>query len=138
MLTLRSDPSSLCALSIFLANHSLFFRCLLVSRNVVVCLVGDFLWLLTVTSAKFKVFFGAAKYDLPCERKINTGSTEVPAYSDSLGTWEKCHCNQIVTVTRGSLVTNQSFWTCQKCKRGVTVNSVTVSGEICTHMKKKL
>ena len=59
--------------------------------------------------------------------------TEVPAYSDTLGTWEKCHCNQIVTVNRGSLVTNQSFGTCQKChsKRGVTVNSVTVSGEIC-------
>ena len=59
--------------------------------------------------------------------------TEVPAYSDNLGTWEKCHCNQIVTVTRGSLVTNQSFGTCQKChcKRGVTENSVTVSGEIC-------
>ena len=30
-------------------------------------------------------------------------TTEVPAYSDTLGTWEKCHCNQIVTVTRGSL-----------------------------------
>ena len=59
--------------------------------------------------------------------------TVFPAYSDTLGTWEKCHCNQIVTVTRGSLVTNQSFGTCQKChcKRGVTVNSVTVSGEIC-------
>ena len=73
--------------------------------------------------------------------KINTQlssyeilATEVPAYSDTLGTWEKCHCNQIVTVTRGILVTNQSFGTCQKChcKRGVTLNSVTVSGEICT------
>ena len=60
-------------------------------------------------------------------------ATEVPAYSDTLGTWKKCHCNQIVTITRGSLVPNQSFGTCQKChcKRGVTVNSVTVSGEIC-------
>ena len=60
-------------------------------------------------------------------------STEVPAYSDTFGTWEKCHCNQIVTVTRGSLVTNQSFGTCHKChcKPGVTINSVTVSGEIC-------
>ena len=28
--------------------------------------------------------------------------TEVPAYSDTLGTWKKCHCKQIVTVTRGS------------------------------------
>ena len=48
-------------------------------------------------------------------------------------TVSKCHCNQIVTVTRGSLITNQSFGTCQKChcKRGVTVNSVTVTGEIC-------
>ena len=56
---------------------------------------------------------------------------ECDHYSLTLGTWEKCHCNQIVTVTRGSLVTNQSFGTCQKChcKRGVTVNSVTVSGE---------
>ena len=60
--------------------------------------------------------------------------SEVPAYSNTLGTWEKCHCKQIVTVTRGSLVTNASFGTCQKChcKRGVTVNSVTVSGEICS------
>ena len=41
-------------------------------------------------------------------------ATEIPAYSDTLGTWEKCHCNQIVTVTRGSLVTNQSFGTCQE------------------------
>ena len=50
-------------------------------------------------------------------------------------TWEKCHCNQIVTVTRGSLVMNQSFGTCQKChrKRVVTVNSVTVSGKICVY-----
>ena len=47
-------------------------------------------------------------------------STEIPAYSDTLGTWEKCHCNQIVTVTRGSSVMNQSFGTWQKChcKRG--------------------
>ena len=59
--------------------------------------------------------------------------TVFPAYSDTLRTWERCHCNQIVTVTRGSVVINQSFGTCQKChsKRGVTVNSVTVSGEIC-------
>ena len=65
------------------------------------------------------------------------GITEVPAYSDTLGTWEKCHSIQIVTVTRGSLVTNRSFGTCQKChcKRGVTVNSVTVSGEICTTLQ---
>ena len=61
------------------------------------------------------------------------GNTDFPPYSDTLGTWEKCHCNQIVTVTRGSVVTNQSFGTCQKChcKRGVTVNSVTVSRDIC-------
>ena len=61
--------------------------------------------------------------------------TVFPAYSDTLGTWEKCHCNQIVTVTRGRLVTNQSFGKYQKChcKRGVTVNSVTVSGEICIY-----
>ena len=25
--------------------------------------------------------------------------TEIPAYSDTLGTWEKCHSNQIVAVT---------------------------------------
>lgn len=44
-----------------------------------------------------------------------------------------CHCNHIVTLTRRSVVLNQSFGTCHKChcKRGVTVNSVTVSGEIC-------
>ena len=58
---------------------------------------------------------------------------DIPAYSDTLRTWGKCHSYQIVTLSRGSLVTNQSFGTCQKChcKRGVTVNSVTVSGEIC-------
>ena len=62
-------------------------------------------------------------------------NTDLPAYSDTLGTWRKCHCNQIVTVSKGSLVINQSFGTCKKChcKRGVTVNSVTVSGEICIH-----
>ena len=61
-------------------------------------------------------------------------STDFPAYSDTLGTWDEGHCNRIVTVTRGSLVRIQSFGTCQKChcKRGVTVNSVTVSGEVCT------
>ena len=64
--------------------------------------------------------------------------TVFPAYSDTLGTWEKCHCNQIVTVTIGSLVTNQSFGTCQKChcKRGVTLTSVTVSGEVCTDIQR--
>ena len=66
--------------------------------------------------------------------EIKCTGTEVPTYSDTLRTWEKCHCNQIVTVTRGSLVTNKSIGTCQKChcKRGVTVNSVTVSGDICS------
>ena len=41
---------------------------------------------------------------------------------------KKCHCNQIVTETRDSLVTNQSFGTCSKshCKCVVSVN-----GEIC-------
>ena len=65
---------------------------------------------------------------------MKVAGTEPIAYSDSVGTWEKCPCNQIVTVTRDSLVTNLSIGTCQKChcKRGVTVNSVTVSGEICT------
>ena len=29
------------------------------------------------------------------------GCTVFPAYSETLGTWEKCHCIQIVTVTRG-------------------------------------
>ena len=41
--------------------------------------------------------------------------TEPIAYSDSVGTWEKCHCNQIVTVSRGSLLTNQSFGNCKNC-----------------------
>ena len=60
--------------------------------------------------------------------------TEGTTFSDTLRTWEYCHCNQIVTVARGSLVTNKSFGACQKChcKRGVTVKSVTVSREICT------
>ena len=39
-------------------------------------------------------------------------NTDIPAYSDTLGTWGKCHSNHIVTVSRGSLVTNQSFGTC--------------------------
>ena len=46
----------------------------------------------------------------PCNK-----STEPIAYSDSVGTWEKCHCNQIVTVSRGSLLTNQSFGKCKNC-----------------------
>ena len=60
--------------------------------------------------------------------------TDVPAYSDTLGTRPKCHCNQIVTVSRGNLLTNQSFGTCQKChcKCSLTVNGVTVSGDVCT------
>ena len=40
------------------------------------------------------------------QRGEGESNTDFPAYSDTLGTWEKCHCNQIVTVTRGSLVTN--------------------------------
>ena len=31
------------------------------------------------------------------------GYTDFPAYSDTLGTREKCHCNQIVTLSRGVL-----------------------------------
>ena len=60
--------------------------------------------------------------------------TDVPAYSDTLGTRQKCHFKQIVTVSRGGLVSTKSFGTCPKChcKHGVTVNSVTVTGEICT------
>ena len=39
-----------------------------------------------------------------------------------------------VTVSSGSLQTNQSFGTCSKChcNQGVTVNSVTVTGDICS------
>ena len=29
-------------------------------------------------------------------------TTEPIAYSDSVGKWEKCHCNQIVTVSKAS------------------------------------
>ena len=62
----------------------------------------------------------------------NVVCTDLPAYSDTLGTCGKCHCNQIVTVSRGRLVPNLSFGTCQKCHcmRGVTVNSVSECGEI--------
>ena len=69
------------------------------------------------------------------ERTPPHATTVFPAYNDTFGTWAKCHCNQIVTVTRDSEVTNQSFGTCPKChcKQGVTVNSVTVSGEICNN-----
>ena len=57
-----------------------------------------------------------------------TFGIDLPAYSDALGTREKCHWNQIVIVSRGSLLTYQSFRTCWKChcKRGVTVH-----GDIC-------
>ena len=59
--------------------------------------------------------------------------TDLPAYSDTLGTWEKCHCNQNATVSRDSFLTNKSFGTCSKChyKLGVTENGVTVTGDIC-------
>ena len=36
--------------------------------------------------------------------------TDLPAYSDTLRTWEKCHCNQIVTVSRGSLLSKPIIW----------------------------
>ena len=60
--------------------------------------------------------------------------TDLHALSDTLGTWEKCHCNQIVTVSRGNLLTSQLVGTCSKChcKLGVTLICVTISGEICT------
>ena len=60
------------------------------------------------------------------------GNADVPAYSDTLRTRPKCHCNQAVTVSRGNLLTNQSFGACQKChcKWSVTVNNVTVSGDV--------
>ena len=45
-------------------------------------------------------------------------NTDLPAYSDTFGTWEKCHCKQIVTVSKGSLLTNQSFGTRSKCQVG--------------------
>ena len=52
----------------------------------------------------------------------------------SVGTWEKCHCNQIVTVSRGSLLTNQSFGKCKNChcNRFVTVTGVTITDRLCT------
>ena len=39
--------------------------------------------------------------------------TDIPTYSDTLGTRPKCHSNQFVTVSRGNLVTNESFGSCQ-------------------------
>ena len=63
----------------------------------------------------------------------NRACTEPIAYSDSVGTWEKCHCNQIVTVSRGSLLTNPSFGNCKNCQcnRFVTVTGVTVTNSAC-------
>ena len=60
------------------------------------------------------------------------GNADVPAYSDTLRTRPKCHCNQAVTVSRGNLLTNKSFGACQKChcKWSVTENNVTVSGDV--------
>ena len=59
--------------------------------------------------------------------------TDVPAYSDTLGTRQKCHCKQIVTLNRGYLVPNDKSGNCQKChcSQIVTVTSVTVIGDIC-------
>ena len=52
----------------------------------------------------------------------------------------KCHCNQIVTVTRGSLVTNQSFGNCKycHCNRFVTVTGVTVADRLCTKLCREI
>ena len=33
------------------------------------------------------------------EKAISETHTDLPAYSDTLGTWGKCHCKQIVTVS---------------------------------------
>ena len=59
------------------------------------------------------------------------GNADVPAYSDSLRT-RPVTSNQAVTVSRGNLLTNQSFGACQKChcRWSVTVNNVTVSGDV--------
>ena len=60
-------------------------------------------------------------------------NTDVPAYSDTLGTRQKCHCKQIVTLSRGYLVLNDKFGKCQQChcSQIVTLTGVTVSGDIC-------
>ena len=70
-------------------------------------------------------------------RNINT---DVPAYSDTLGTRTKCHCNQSVTVSRGNFLTNPSFGSFQKChcKWSVTVNGVAVSGDVCIVLLKRI
>ena len=54
--------------------------------------------------------------------------TDVPAYSDTLRTRQKCHCKQIVTLNRGYLVPNDESGNCQKChcSQIVTVTGVTV------------
>ena len=65
---------------------------------------------------------------------VGPGSTEPIAYSDNVGKWEKCHCNQIVTVSRGSLLTKQSFGKCKNChcNRFITVTGVTVTDRLCS------
>ena len=37
-------------------------------------------------------------------------STDFPAYSDTLGTKEKCHCNQIVTLSRDVFIYKCIVW----------------------------
>ena len=61
--------------------------------------------------------------------------TGLPAYSDTLGTREKCHCNQvsiypmIFSIRRSFLGSHNGH-----SKRGVTVSGVTVSGEPCNDL----
>ena len=60
-------------------------------------------------------------------------NTGLPAYSDSVGTANKCHSRRNVTVT-GIFCIKRSFFGPKKChsNRNVAVTGVTVSGEACT------
>ena len=62
------------------------------------------------------------------------GFTDFPAYSDTLGTREKCHFKRGVTVTTAFFTCESLIGNCLNChcNRGVTVTSVIVSGEVCT------
>ena len=58
--------------------------------------------------------------------------TDVLAYSDTIGTRQKCHCNQIFTASSGSLLVNSSFGTCRKCHSNQIVTLTGEIGEICS------
>ena len=42
-----------------------------------------------------KMYRSSSRSASKCPQSQDTSSTEIPAYSDTLGTQEKCHCKQM-------------------------------------------